>query len=153
MTASRNTPGSSETLARFTPDSRRWRRLVAAGAAIGGPLAFYAAFAVASGVKTGLVYDLLILLFGILTLVLPAVAAATLLAPNSGLTRENSPGREDPIEVLKRRYAAGEIDREEFDRRLDALVEISESGLDQRPVRSDDDRRIRDEVGANRSAR
>lgn len=132
-------------LARYTPDSRRWRRRVSGLAAIGGPLALYAAFAVASGVKSGMVYSLLVLLFGVLALILPAVATATLLAPDSGLTRSDSSGRDDSIETLKRRYAAGEIDHEEFSQRLDDLVATSEDALDGGAVDSGGERTLRDE--------
>ncbi|WP_135826299.1 SHOCT domain-containing protein [Halorussus ruber] len=140
MSPPRDSSGALRALARFTPDSRRWRRWVAGLAAVGSALSFYAAFAVASGVESGTVYNLLIVLFAVLTLTLPAIASATLLAPDSGLTRTKTAGRgttrtratstgatrgEDAVETLKRRYAAGEIDREEFDRRLDDLVEVS----------------------------
>jgi uncharacterized membrane protein len=37
---------------------------------------------------------------------------------------EPSAGSDDPFEELKRRYAAGEIDDEEFKRRLDRLVGV-----------------------------
>ncbi|WP_276301198.1 SHOCT domain-containing protein [Halorussus lipolyticus] len=135
MSPPSDTSSTLRTLAQLTPDSRRWRRRVAGLAAVGGALSFYAAFAVASGVKSGLVYDLLIVLFAFLTLTLPAIASATLLAPDSGLprtktaraetTRTEASRDENAIETLKARYAAGEIDREEFDRRLDALVGAS----------------------------
>lgn len=125
-------PGS---LARYTPDSRRWRRRVAGLAAITAPLALYATVAIISGVKTGLVYNLLIVVFALLALVLPAVAAATLLAPDSGLTRADRSGTDrsaDAVETLKRRYATGEIDQAEFDRRLDDLVAVDDAGRERR---------------------
>lgn len=118
----------SGTLGRFSPDSRRWRLRVAGLAAVGAPLAFYGAFAVASGVKSGMVYNLLVLVFGVLALALPVVGTAALLAPESGLSRPKSTDAEDPVETLKRRYAAGDIDETEFDRRLDDLMETSATG-------------------------
>lgn len=131
MDESRDTRAGSGVLGRYTPDSRRWRLRVAALAAVGAPVAFYGAFAVASGVKSGVVYSLLVALFGVLALVLPAVGATALLAPESGLSRTSTDG-DDPVETLKRRYAAGEIDRAAFDRRLDDLVELSEGGPERR---------------------
>lgn len=116
-----NPPGA---LGKYTPDRRRWRRRVAGLAAVGAALAFYGAFAVASGVKSGMVYNVLILLFGVLSLVLPVVATAALLAPDSGIEREGSSDDAAALETLKQRYAAGEIDRPEFERRLDDLVAV-----------------------------
>ena len=45
------------------------------------------------------------------------------------LYEDDEPAREpapDPLEELKRRYAEGEIDDEEFERRLDRLVRVDE---------------------------
>jgi len=44
---------------------------------------------------------------------------ATLLEPDDGDDTETS----DPVEELRERYARGEIDRDEFERRLDDLLE------------------------------
>jgi uncharacterized membrane protein len=118
-------------LARFTPDSRRWRRRIAAVAACAAPLAAYAAVAIISGVKSGLVYNLLVAAFGTLALTLPAVAAASLLAPPSGATDRTKSREADAVETLKRRYAAGEVDEAEFERRLDALVRTERAGSDE----------------------
>lgn len=125
-------------LARHTPDTLRWRRRIAGLAAVGAVLSLYATLAIVSGVKSGVVYNLLVLLFGVLTLVLPVVAATTLFAPDSGPTRTDSSGRtrtktargERPVEALKRRYAAGEIGQDEFERRLDGLVEADDEPFD-----------------------
>ena len=122
MTPRRTAPDLRRTVAEFTPDSRRWRRRVAGLAAVGAPLALYGAFAVASGVKTGIVYNLFVLLFGLLALLLPAVAAAVLLAPDSGRVQADLSAQGDAVETLKRRYATGEIDQAEFDQRLDGLI-------------------------------
>ena len=115
--------GTGGTLARYTPDSRTWRRRVAVVAAVTAPLAAYAALAIVSGVKSGIVYNILIVVFGLLALTLPAVAVAALLAPDSESARATPSRDADSVETLKRRYAAGEIGDEEFERRLDALVE------------------------------
>ena len=80
--------------------------------------------------KSGLLYNLVILLTGILTLVLPAIAATVLFAPDSGLTRLDSNSEDDSIETLKRRYATGELDHEEFDQRLETLIGVSGDTLD-----------------------
>ncbi|WP_435182835.1 SHOCT domain-containing protein [Halobellus sp. EA9] len=120
----------SSTLARYTPDSRRWRRRVAAVAGVAAPLCAYAAVAIISGVKTGLVYNALIALFGILALTLPAVAAASLLAPPSGRETKTRSAGSDAVEALKHRYAAGEVSDEEFERRLDTLVRTENGTVD-----------------------
>ncbi|MFC6826380.1 SHOCT domain-containing protein [Halopelagius fulvigenes] len=129
-------------LARYTPDSRRWRRRIAALAAVAAPLAAYAALAIVSGVKSGAAYNVLVAAFGMLALTLPAVAAASLLAPDSGTTpaestdadelrsSSNRTGSGDAVEALKSRYAAGEIGDEEFERRLGTLVATDEVGLE-----------------------
>lgn len=127
MIPSGDTSASPGMLGKYTPDSRRWRLRVAGLTAIGAPLAFYGAFAVASGVKSGLIYNLLILLFGVIALVFPAVAAIALLAPDSGLSRANPSESHDSVEMLKQQYATSEIDQAEFNRRLNDLMETPES--------------------------
>lgn len=66
----------------------------------------------------------LLLVFGVLAggavLVVAAVVFGVSLLGGDG---EDGSQSEDPVETLKRRYAAGEIDDEEFDRRMDQLVE------------------------------
>jgi hypothetical protein len=47
--------------ARYTPDDARRRRLVALAASVGAVLAWYGATAVITGVKSGLVYNVAIL--------------------------------------------------------------------------------------------
>lgn len=136
--------GSPRLLARFTPDSRRWRRRVAGLATIGAVLSLYAMFAVVSGVKSGPVYNLLALLFAVLSLLLPAVAVTTMFAPTSDPTRRDASRSESPVETLKRRYAAGEIGQDEFDRRLDDLIEASEDTRDRPDAESVERRRSRD---------
>ncbi|MFC7099001.1 SHOCT domain-containing protein [Halobaculum marinum] len=121
-----------ESLARFTPDSRRWRAGVAAACALGAVLSLYATLAVVSGVKSGAAYTALALLFAVLAVTLPAVASAVALAPASayadgadgGGKGDGASEADDAVETLKRRYATGEIDEAEFDDRLDTLVEL-----------------------------
>lgn len=131
MSPPRDAPDPSSLLARYTPDSRRWRRRIAGIATVGAPVALYATIAIVSGVKSGFAYTLLVLLFGLLTMILPAVAAVTVLAPNSGLPRRDAPRTEDAVESLKRRYATGEIDQEEFDRRLGDLMGVADADSEQ----------------------
>lgn len=52
-------------------------------------------------------------------LLLAAVVLVAVWVVRSGAS--SPPVRESPEEVVKRRYAAGEIDREEYQRRLDDL--------------------------------
>lgn len=119
-----------QTVRRFTPDSRRWRRRIAAMAAVGSLLSFYAAFAVASGVKSGMVYNLLVLVFGVLALSLPAVAVGSLLAGDSGVARSTPSQGADAVQTLKQRYADGELDTDEFEQRLDDVLNADTVGDD-----------------------
>ena len=108
-------------VARYTPDDSRRRWLVAVASGVGAVLAWYGATAVITGVKSGLVYNLVILVLLVATFTLPAyAAAAAVLADDSGVPQWGS--STGPVETLKRRYAAGEIDEATFQRRLDTLV-------------------------------
>jgi uncharacterized membrane protein len=107
-------------VARYTPDDSRRRWLVAVASGVGAVLAWYGATAVITGVKSGLVYNLVILVLLVATFILPAYAAAAVLADDSGVPQWGS--STGPVETLKRRYAAGEIDEATFQRRLDTLV-------------------------------
>jgi len=91
---------------------------VAAG--VGAVLAWYGATAVITGVESGLVYNLVILVLLLATFTLPAYAAAALLSDDAGTSRRD--GSADSVGALKRRYAAGETDEATFQRRLDTLV-------------------------------
>ena len=46
--------------------------------------------------------------------------------PSSGRNREGERGQEDPLDRLKRRYAEGELTDEEFERRLERLLETED---------------------------
>ncbi|WP_166035602.1 SHOCT domain-containing protein [Halorussus pelagicus] len=94
--------------------------------------------------KSGLTYTLLALLFAILSLLLPAVAVTTMFAPTSDPTRSDASRGESPVETLKRRYAAGEIGQDEFDRRLDDLIEASSDARDRPDAESVERRGARD---------
>ncbi|QZX99733.1 hypothetical protein [Halobaculum rubrum] len=128
-------PIGSAFLARVTPDDRRRRRLVAATASLAAVIALYAAVAVVSGVKSGPIYNLLIAAFAAVTLLAPAFAAAALLAPDAGGPGDR-PGdaadgtESDPVTELQRQYATGEIDRGEFDERMEAVLDADRSRTD-----------------------
>lgn len=91
--------------------------------------------------------------------ILAAGVARVAGGPGAGSVTERSPasrdgatdadGAEDPITVVKRRYAAGEIGEEEFERRLDRIMDADRQGArDSKPDRErygSDPRRDRDE--------
>ncbi len=52
-----------------------------------------------------------------------------LVEPDSDANGENA-SDEDPVETLRRRYATGEIDEAEFERRLDRLLETESFSAD-----------------------
>ena len=57
-------------------------------------------------------------------LVIAGIVALVVLATRSnGVRRDATMTSDDPLEILKRRFAAGEMDADEFDRRRDKLVE------------------------------
>lgn len=145
MTTPRDDSDRPGLLGRFTPDGRRWRRRIAGLAAVGAPLAFYGAYAVASGVSSGFLYNLLAFALGVLAMVLPAIGVAALLAPDSAAAHTRTSEGEESVATLKRRYAAGEIDRSEFDRRLDALMGSTADVSRRRRRQPDDDRSTTDE--------
>jgi len=83
-----------------------------------------------------------------------AVPLVALLASSMGLLRRDDgdgPGMAgagddevDPLEALKERYARGEIDEEEFERRLSTLVELDD-------VEMPDDLSVADRSGPERA--
>lgn len=56
--------------------------------------------------------------FWLLLIVLAAVIVKALIG---GPSRSGPSGKETPIEILERRYASGEIDEQEFERRRQEL--------------------------------
>ncbi len=52
--------------------------------------------------------------------------SATAADPSANRDREGEQEQEDPLERLKRRYAEGEIGDEEFERRLERLLETED---------------------------
>lgn len=66
---------------------------------------------------------MLLMPVGFLTLLLGTVGGAVYFAARRGNSTETS---ESPIAALEKQYAAGEIDAEEFERRLDRLRETDE---------------------------
>jgi len=75
-------------------------------------------------------------------------------ASKPGDSRESHDKLETPEEVLKRRYAAGELTREEFERRLSEVMDSGgreSAGVASREVESEDgDDRVRSETSASR---
>ena len=56
-------------------------------------------------------------------ILLPAIAIAVVWYFNKGNAPFGSSKREDPVDVLKRRFANGEIDEEEYEERKAVLEE------------------------------
>lgn len=132
-------PSTPSPLARYTPNSCRWRRVAAGLSVITASVAVWALYAIASGVKGGPMLWLAMALFGTLAMALPAVGAAALLAPDAAPSETTRDA--DAVETLKQRYAAGDIDEETFDRTLDDLLAV-----DEWQVETDSGRRERETV-------
>ncbi|WP_435066372.1 SHOCT domain-containing protein [Halobaculum sp. EA56] len=119
-------PPLQDSFARFTPDGRRARVAVATVAAVAAGGLLYATARMASSPLSGDPYTLFTWGLGVATVVVAAVAGAVLAAPESG-TERSTPGAaagEASVEAAKRRYAAGELTEEEFERRVETLVGV-----------------------------
>ena len=128
---------SSEVLGAMTPDSRRWRRIAAGGAALAAPVLFYQTVSLIASPWSGDLPSLLVGLGVVLTLLSAAAVPTVLLAPGrSRASRRGSRKEDDAIATLKRRYATGEISEEEFERRLEDLVAADAATDDGTAVRS-----------------
>ncbi|MFB6194185.1 MAG: SHOCT domain-containing protein [Halobaculum sp.] len=122
----------------YTPDGTLGRLLF--GLLVGSPSVYVGAFGLATLFgSTGLTGGMVGAVFGLsfsLSGLAGVLVAVTVLWPvylslignvehptayGAGET-VSADDEEDPVAVLKRRYAAGEISREEFERRLDAVV-------------------------------
>ncbi|WP_276300513.1 SHOCT domain-containing protein [Halorussus lipolyticus] len=149
MTGSRDTPSTVRSLHRlvehYTPDGTVGRLLLGAPAITVSPFLFFGGIAglgstlnVAGFVLSlfGVVLGIPVFLLGLVTLwpvylslignvespeEYPEGAADPESATKSGT------GRETPEEVLKRRYAAGGLTREEFERRLGDVMDPAEA--------------------------
>ncbi|MBB6646932.1 SHOCT domain-containing protein [Halobellus ruber] len=118
-------PDSSSTgrLARYTPDSRRWRYTFAGVSAVAAPILFYYTVRLISSTWSGTLPSLLVLVGSVLTLVAAALPPTLLLAADGGSVSADSGGEDDAIAELKRRYASGDVSEAEFERRLETLIE------------------------------
>jgi uncharacterized membrane protein len=132
---------SKRRLARYTPDSRRWRYALAGLGAVAAPVLFYYTVRLVSSTWSGTVPSLLVLVGSVLTLAAAALPPTVLLAPDGGTQREGERG-ESAIVELKRQYASGNVTETEFERRLETLLEApsdeqlqpSESGSDREGI-------------------
>jgi len=70
------------------------------------------------------------------------------LASGTGSSGATADADEDPVEVLRDRYARGEIDEAELERRLDALLELDELDPDDEATVE----RVRERLAADGSA-
>ena len=132
MVDSRDTTRSSEILRVLTPDSRRWRRISAVVATFATLVLFYQTVALISSPWSGNLPSMLVGVGVILTLLSAAAVPTVLLAPDrSAADRQNREEEDDAIATLKRRYAAGEISDEEFERRVENLVGLSAATADE----------------------
>ena len=118
-------PDSSSTgrLARYTPDSRRWRYTLAGVGAVAAPVLFYYTARLISSTWSGTLPSLLVLVGSVLTLVAAALVPTLLLAPDGAGTRDGANGEDTAVAELKRRYASGALSEAEFERRLETLIE------------------------------
>ena len=117
---------SSDRLARYTPDSRRWRYALAGIGAVAAPVLFYYTTRLISSTWSGTLPSLLVLVGSVLTLVTAAAVPTLLLAPDGGGRSEAEP--DGAVAELKRQYASGNVSEEEFERRLETLIESSSDG-------------------------
>jgi len=132
-------------LEHYTPDGTLGRVLFAGCAGLVWPLLLFAAVTAGSGivglVGSAIAFALLLATTGVGLLVLwPVylslignVESAAAYPETDGRGRigdRNRDGDETPVDVLKRRYAAGEIDHDEFERRLDSVVGDSDRPRD-----------------------
>lgn len=119
-----------ELVHRYAPQSPTGRTAIAIVAClIGVPALVFGLFALTGSVVSGILF----LLLSTVTLsvagqliwgVIRQANAAPADSLQDGQQRHES--SETPIETLRRRYAEGELDQEEFERRLDHLIETEE---------------------------
>lgn len=148
-----------EIVDRAAPDDP-FRRLATAmvASAVGLPATIYGAFALTWPIQrwlyVGQVGSVGVFLFGLFALatahslvrdVSRAVEAAETPGPDAtGADRETAVDTDDdPLTTLKNRYAAGEVSDEEFERRVDRLIELDE--VEAHPNTQADDRLLETE--------
>lgn len=123
------------------PESPRSRLALAlTTVAVGAPFAVWGLIAVLSGAGPVLIVWTVLLLGGAMAaagvrlgLGLAEQAAAAPRAANPAA----SPDTDDPVQRLRDRYAAGEVSDEEFERRMERLVETDPDSPSARSVASD----------------
>ena len=130
---------SRRKLARYTPDSRRWRYALAGFSAAAAPILLYYMTRLISSTWSGTLPSLLVLVGAVLTLVSAAAPPTLLLAPTGEAAQNDADRDVGPIAELKHQYASGEISEAAFERRLEMLIEIP-SEERQRPPEPRSDR-------------
>lgn len=146
----------------YTPDGTLGRTLLGGTALLFAPFLFFggaemlspaASFAAFVTGLFGTVFGIPMFLLGVLTLwpvylsLIGNVESASAYPDGASNSRE---GRETPEAVLKRRYAAGELSREEFERRLGDVMGTGRGGSGESRIGGDDDREVRRERSRSR---
>jgi len=116
-----------ELVHRYAPQSPTGRTAIAIVAClIGVPALVFGLFALTGSVASGVLFLLLsTVTLSIAGQLIWGVIRQANAAPADSLQdrQQLNESSETPIETLRRRYAEGELDQEEFERRLDQLIE------------------------------
>jgi len=116
----------------------RWRRvftLLVVGVGVAAPLV------------TGLWWSLPLIWFFGLFILLPVLHTLTKPLPDRDDGTRSEDATDDPaLDALRRRYASGEIDETEFERKLDRLLETEDAETVDRPDSDDVSDRVREGI-------
>ncbi|WP_049943784.1 SHOCT domain-containing protein [Haloarcula argentinensis] len=119
-----------ELIHRYAPQSPTGRTAIAIVAClIGVPALVFGLFALTGSVVSGVLFLLLsTVTLSVAGQLIRGVIRQANASPADSLQdgQQLDESNETPIETLRRRYAEGELDQEEFERRLDQLIETEE---------------------------